>query len=282
MTENARTIVVPLDGSALAEAAVPVAAWLAQATGAGVRFVHVIDDDRLADTPQEVTLARDRFATYSKGLGELLGIPTSTTEVLSGDAADQLLRAAEGASFVVIATHGRGGFRASLVGSVADKVVRGAKAPVFLVPGAPSIGVPAKGKPFVVGLDGSPEAERSLALARELATATGAKLALVRAFSIPPPVGIEFSYYPPDIITSLQDAATEYMRAVIQPGESERVVQGDAATVIQDAAKELDAGLVVLTSGGKGLAKRLAFGSVTDRVMHAIDRTLLIVPPPRG
>lgn len=282
MTENARTIVVPLDGSALAEAAVPVAAWLAQATGAGVRFVHVIDDDRLADTPQEVTLARDRFATYSKGLGELSGIPTSTTEVLSGDAADQLLRAAEGASFVVIATHGRGGFRASLVGSVADKVVRGAKAPVFLVPGAPSIGVPAKGKPFVVGLDGSPEAERSLALARELATATGAKLALVRAFSIPPPVGIEFSYYPPDIITSLQDAATEYMRAVIQPGESERVVQGDAATVIQDAAKELDAGLVVLTSGGKGLAKRLAFGSVTDRVMHAIDRTLLIVPPPRG
>ncbi|MEP7215118.1 MAG: universal stress protein [Anaerolineaceae bacterium] len=281
MTENARTIVVPLDGSTVSEAAVPVAAWLAKATGAAVRFVHVIDDDRLADTPQEITLAKDRFATYSRGLAERAGVAESTTDVLSGDAAAQLLRAAEGAAFVVIASHGRGGFRASLVGSVADKVVRGTPVPVFLVPGAPASGAPARGKPFVVGLDGSPEAERSLALARELAAATGAKLALVRAFSIPPPVGIEFSYYPPDVITSLQDSATEYMRAMVQPGESERVVQGDAATAIQDAAKELDAGLVVLTSGGKGLAKRLAFGSVTDRVMHAIERTLLIVPPKR-
>jgi len=282
MTQNARTIVVPLDGSAVAEAALPVAAWLAKATGADVRFVHVIDDERLADTPQEITLANDRFATYSKGLAERAGVATSTIEVLTGDAAAQLLHAAEGAAFVVIASHGRGGFRASLVGSVADKVVRGAIVPVFLVPGAPSTGAPAEGKPFVVGLDGSPEAERSLALARELAKATGASLALVRAFSIPPPVGIEFSYYPPDIITSLQDAASEYMRGVAQPGESERVVQGDAATAIQDAAKELDAGLVVLTSGGKGLAKRLAFGSVTDRVMHSMDRTLLIVPPKRS
>jgi len=100
-------------------------------------------------------------------------------------------------------------------------------------------------------------------------------LTLVRAFTLPPPVGIEISYHSPDLITSLQEAATEYMRSVVQPGESERLVQSDAATAIVEAAKELDAGLAVLTSGGKGLA----FGSVTDRVMHAIDRTLLVVPP---
>lgn len=278
MTENAGTIIVPLDGSALAETALSVAAWLSKATGAGVRFVHVIDDDRLADMPQEINLAKDRFATYSKRLGERAGLPTSTSEVLTGDAADQLLRATEGTRFVVIASHGRGGFRAAFVGSVADKVVRGATGPVFLVPGGHPPVTP-EGKPFVVGLDGSPQAERSLPLARELAAASGAMLTLVRAFTLPPPVGIEISYHSPDLITSLQEAATEYMRSVVQPGESERLVQSDAATAIVEAAKELDAGLAVLTSGGKGLAKRLTFGSVTDRVMHAIDRTLLVVPP---
>ena len=281
MTENTGAIIVPLDGSALAEAAVPVAAWLSKATGGAVRFVHVIDDDRLADTPQEITLASDRFATYSTGLAERAGLAGSTSEVLTGDPAGQLVRAAEGARFVVIASHGRGGFRATFIGSVADKVVRGAAVPVFLVPGVESAGAPAKDKPFVVGLDGSPQGELGLAVARELAAATGARLSLVRSFTLPPPVGVEFSAYSPDLIASLQDAATEYMRATVKPGESERIVQGDAATAILETAKELDAGLVVLTSGGKGLAKRLAFGSVTDRVMHATDRTLLVVPAQR-
>ncbi len=278
MTQPTGTILVPLDGSALAEKALPVAAWLAKATGAAVRFVHVIDDDRMADTPQEIALAKDRFTNYTKGLAERAGLTAFASEVLAGDASDHLLEAADSARFVVIATHGRGGFRAALVGSVADKVVRGATVPVFLVPGESSTGAPEKGKPFVVGLDGSSQAEFSLPLARELAAATGAPLTLVRAFTLPPPVGIEFSTYSPDLITSLQDAATEYMKGVVKPGESERLVQSDAATAIVEAAKELDAGLVVLTSGGKGLAKRLAFGSVTDRVMHSIDRTLLVVP----
>lgn len=275
-------ILVPLDGSALAEKALPLAAWLAKAISAPVRFVHVIDDDRMADTPQEVTLAKDRFATYSTGLAERAGVATSTSEVLAGDPADQLLRASEGSRYVVIATHGKGGFRATLIGSVADKVVRGATVPTFLVHGAESGGAPTKDKPFLVGLDGSPQAEAGLAVARELAAASGASLTLLRAFTMPTTsVGMEFSAYSPDLLTSLQDAATEYLRGVVKPGESERLVQSDAATAIIEAAKELDAGLVVLTSGGKGLAKRLAFGSVTDRVMHAIDRTLLVVPQQR-
>lgn len=282
MTDNAETILVPLDGSALAESAVPVAAWLSKSVaGTTVRFVHVIDDERLANTPQEVTLAKDRFSTYTKGLAEAAGIANPSSEVLHGDAAAEILTAALGARFVVIASHGRGGFRASLLGSVADKVVRGATVPTFLVRGQTSTGAPGKDQPILVGLDGSPHAERGLALAREIAAASGAPLTLVRAFALPPAIGVEFSTYPPDLMTSLQEAASEYLHAVARPGESERLVQGDAATAIVAAAKEINAGMVVLTAGGKGLARRLAFGSVTDRVMHSIDRLLLIVPHQR-
>lgn len=279
MSDPGGTVLVALDGSHLAERALPAAAWLAGVTGASVRLVHVIDDDRIGHTPAELKTATERFAAYADSLAKANGLPEAATEVLTGDPAGMLIEAGGAAKYVVMATHGRGGFRAAFIGSVADKVVRGASVPVMLVPGNDRFTPPSAARPFVVGLDGSPEAERGLTLARELAAKAGAPLTLVRAFHIPPPAGVEFSYYPPDVLTSLQEAAEEYIRGVAQPGESERLVQGDAATAILETAKELDAGLVVLTSGGKGLAKRLAFGSVTDRVLHAITRPLLVVPP---
>lgn len=278
MTDSAGTILVSLDGSHLAERALPMAAWLAGAMGGKVRLVHVIDDERLADQPGELKTATERFAAYAGGLAKSNGLADAETEVLTGDPASRLLQAAAQCRYVVMATHGRDGFRAAVIGSVTDKVVRGTPIPIFLVPGTERFAPPSADKPFVVGLDGSSEAERGLALARELAAKSGAKLTLVRAFHIPPPAGVEFSYYPPDVLTSLQDAAEEYIRGVAKPGEGERLVQGDAATAILETAKEVDAALVVLTSGGKGLARRLAFGSVTDRVLHAIDRPLLVVP----
>lgn len=281
MSGSNGTILVSLDGSHLAERALPIAAWLQKAMGGSVRFVHVIDDDAITETPGELKTASERFAAYAGGLAKTNAIAESTTDVLTGDPATQILRAAADARFVVMATHGRGGFRAMVIGSVADKVVRGGTTPMFLAPGTGRFAAPAAGKPFLVGLDGSPEAELGLSLARDIAAKTGASLTLVRAFHIPPPAGVEFSYYPPDVLTSLQEAAEEYIRSVAKPGEGERLVQGDAATAILEASKELDASLIVLTSAGKGLAKRLAFGSVTDRVLHATDRPLLVAPAKR-
>ena len=278
MSAATGTILVSLDGSHLAEGALSMAAWWQKAMVGGVRLVHVVDDDSNAEKADELRLAKQRFAGYAEGVAKSSGLANVTTDVLVGDPASQLLRAATEARFMVMATHGRGGMKAMVIGSVADKVVRGATVPLFMIPGAEPFSAPAAGKPFVVGLDGSPAAEQGLALAREVAAKTGATLLLVRAFHIPPPAGVEFSYYPPDVLTSLQEAAEEYIRSVAKPGEGERLVQGDAATAILEAAKQQDASMIVLTSGGKGLAKRLAFGSVTDRVLHATDRPLLVVP----
>ena len=55
-------------------------------------------------------------------------------------------------------------------------------------------------------------------------------------------------------------------------------MQGDAATAGRDAAEQHNAGLIVLTSTGKGLAKRVALGSTTDRVVHSTKRSVLVVP----
>ena len=276
------TILVSLDGSTLAENAIPAAAWLANTTGASVRILHVIDADDHAPKESDVAAARERFAAYAGGLATKHGLANATTEVLTGDPAAVLLKAAGESAYMVMATHGRGGFRATMIGSVTDKVVRGSTVPMLLVPGAKAaFEAPSANRPILVGLDGSPEAERGLAVARDLAARGKSAVTLVRAFHIPPPAGVEFAYYPPDILTSLQTAAEEYIRGIAKPGEGERLIQGDAATAVLDTAKAVNAGLVVLTASGKGLAKRVAFGSVTDRVLHAIDRPLMVIPPKR-
>ncbi len=91
-------------------------------------------------------------------------------------------------------------------------------------------------------------------------------------------MGIEFAYYPADLLTTMRAAAQEYLAGIAQAGERTALIQGSPAGAIEQAATDANAGLVVMTSHGKGLAARLALGSTTDRVLHAMHRPLLIVP----
>ncbi len=270
-----KPILVPLDGSKIAEHALPDAAWLSKATGAAIRFIHVVE---LNVDESQVAAAAETFRAYTKEVAAEHGLANTTCDVVSGAPADEILAASADASAIVIATRGRGGFKAMVVGSVADKVIRGAEVPVLAEPGAEKPEAPGGGRPILVGLDGSEEGERGLTVARELGAKTNLPLVLVRAFSIPPPAGIEFSYYPADLASTLEDAAKEYLQATAKPGEKALIMQGDAAGSILDVAEQENASLIVLSSSGKGLAKRIALGSTTDRVIHGTKRAVLVVP----
>ena len=91
-------------------------------------------------------------------------------------------------------------------------------------------------------------------------------------------MGIEFAAYPADLFSSLEQAAQEYLNQVAKPGEQTMLMQGDATSAILEAAENVDAGLIVLTSTGKGLTKRIALGSTTDRVIHGTARAVLVLP----
>lgn len=270
-----KPILVPLDGSKIAEHALPDAAWLSKATGAAIRFIHVVE---LNVDDSQVAAAAETFRAYTKEVAAEHGLANTTCDVVAGAPADEILKASADASTIVIATRGRGGFKAMVVGSVADKVIRGAEVPVLAEPGAEKPVPPGGGRPILVGLDGSEEGERGLGMARELAAKTNLPIVLVRAFSIPPPAGIEFSYYPADLASTLEDAAKEYLRVTAKPGEKALIMQGDAAGSILDVAEQENASLIVLSSSGKGLAKRIALGSTTDRVIHGTSRPVLVVP----
>jgi nucleotide-binding universal stress UspA family protein len=268
-------ILIPLDGSSLAEHALVDAGWLRRVTDLPVRLIYVMEHD---GTPQQRQEAARRFREYAKAQAEKYDLGEVECDVIVGPPAKEILQAAETASYIVIATHGRGGFKAMVLGSVADKVIRGAKVPVLAEPGMEEPIPPGEGRPILVALDGSEEAERGLKIARELGRKAGLPLILLRAYSVPPPAGIEFSYYPTDLMATLEAAAREYLEATAQPGERTVLVQGDAASAILDLAERENTSLVVVTSTGKGFAKRLALGSTTDRVVHGTRRAVLVVP----
>jgi len=270
---DTRPILVPLDGSKLSEYALPIGAWYSKATGAPLKFLHVVDNGR-ADAK-----AAENFQTYAAELAGRVGISMPETMVLAGNAAEQILNASVSASAIALASHGRGGFRAMIRGSVADKVFRGASVPVLVEPGTDVPAAEPTGETILVGLDGSEAAERGLATARELAKVAGVSVTLLHTYSMPPAAGIEFAAFPADYAPQIEEAAQSYVTLTALPGEQTIVRMGDPTTAILEAADETDAILVVLTKSGKGTAARFTLGSTTDRVIHGTERPVLVIPP---
>ncbi|HEY7033131.1 MAG TPA: universal stress protein [Thermomicrobiales bacterium] len=142
-----RRIVVPLDGSGLAEVALPQASELARLTGAPVHLLRVVDFTRL-----------ERYGPYALALEYAAAEPVLTderaeakaylqdvqaqldgeglradAEIRQGRVAREIVAALKPGDLVVIASHGRGGLSRWLLGSVAEDVVRHAAVPVLLV-----------------------------------------------------------------------------------------------------------------------------------------------------
>ncbi len=280
-TPSTRPIVVTLDGSKNAENAIPYASAIAKASGSPVHFVHVLDDDA-ARAAGDMEKARDLFATYVDGLAKsgLDDGVSHTVATLRGSAAKTILEYAADARMIVIASHGLGGLKATIIGSVTDKVVRGTTVPVLMVPANEEKPLTPTTGTVLVALDGSEESEVGLAAGREFAKWFSAPVALVRSYTMPASVGVEFAYYPPDLLTQFEEAAKEYLATTATADEKTYLVNGPAAPSIEQAAEEVDAQVVVVASHGKGFAARIALGSTTDRLLHSLKRPLLVVPIP--
>jgi nucleotide-binding universal stress UspA family protein len=145
---NFREILLPLDGSPLAEAAIAPAAALARLWDAEISLVQIVQPVALtADPPlafpteiddQVTAIRREAAQDYLRDVAERLreqGVRASGVAFLGGGVAETLLHLArpERVALVAMATHGRGGVRRFLLGSVADKVVRGAEVPVLVI-----------------------------------------------------------------------------------------------------------------------------------------------------
>ena len=145
-------ILVPLDGSKVGEAALPVidklCDKLASGTKVEITLLGVITLLRhwvvvgeasapVSYTEDELSLIKQRVMDYLKTTAELVtckGVVVNTV-VRSGNAAEEILKGAEElkADLIAMSTHGRSGLRRLAFGSITDKVLHGTSIPVLMV-----------------------------------------------------------------------------------------------------------------------------------------------------
>ena len=152
-----RRIVVPLDGSSLAEAVLPHATAIAESFKAELHLVQVVreardlvnlgvldpvsmgsvavpDMETLASAVQAQAQHTERYLEEQAAAPRSKGIKV-VTAVLLGDPSTQIVKYAQdkGMDLVAISTHGRSGISRMVFGSVAERVVRQGTVPVLLI-----------------------------------------------------------------------------------------------------------------------------------------------------
>ncbi|HXX93869.1 MAG TPA: universal stress protein [Planctomycetota bacterium] len=128
-----RRIIVPVDGSKLAEAVVPWAKKLAQFLKARLVFLHVYSTGSRgisARTEETFDLLRKRMIYQVARLKEQ-GVK-AMFKLQRGDAADRILKFADRDDLVLTTTHGFGGFKRWVFGSVAEKLIHEAQIPILV------------------------------------------------------------------------------------------------------------------------------------------------------
>lgn len=153
LTSAPSLVMVPLDGSEMAERALPYGEELARRLGVPINLVHVLPENLKIKIGNRTTSMWDRewevagqldvvTEGYVAGIGRRLGKEglLAGWEVPKGDPGQTITEYAHSdpGTIVVIATHGRSGVRRAAIGSVAEKVVRGTHAPVLVVGSASS------------------------------------------------------------------------------------------------------------------------------------------------
>jgi nucleotide-binding universal stress UspA family protein len=285
------TILVPLDGSALAERALPVAEGMARAMHAHLilaRSTHASTFPGVDPTDGEVG-AISKAQAYLEVRASLVlraGL-TVETAVLYGEAASTLTEEIHirRADLVVMATHGRSGPDRWVHGSVAETVLRRSPVPVVVIPPRAPHAWPIDRSPSIlVPLDTSELSEASLGPTTALAAGLGARLVLLQVEQ-PPPAGAygEPTVYPVFDPRAEVEAAKRHLAGVAAHLRScvrdVRVEYGQPVPTIIRVADEEHVDLIAMATHGRTGLARLVLGSVATGVLQQASLPLVLIRP---
>ena len=301
-----RKLLVPLDGSALSERALPYAAELARAAGASLTLVRTADVHPRLHLGLAHLLPEDPLSYLNMHADPLrtCGVVVDAA-VAPGEPPRALMSEIERRQpdLVVMSTHARSGFDRLVHGSVTDTVVSHVGCPVMLVPAQAGSGASAAprlaAKRVVVPLDGSRFSEAALPVAVDLARALGSEVLLVQAIIPLYPLPTDLELLTPSILDQEQsladteDAVADYLDGLAyRLSVSERGLRvtalagtGQLTEVIRELSNTAQGhvnssiGLVVMATHGRiGLARAI-LGGEADAVVRADDLPVVLVHP---
>jgi nucleotide-binding universal stress UspA family protein len=294
-----RHLLVPLDGSKVAEGVLPAVAALARHVNARTTLLHVIERDAPHAVHGDAHITDGAEAErYLRGCAERA---FSGTEVVSRHVhvraesnvaqsiADHVVEL--GADLVVLCTHGSRGLRHRLFGSVAQAVAGAGAGPVLLIPpeGTSKAWWPVRR--ILVAVDGRPEHARAVPVAVECASACGASLRLLWVVptlgTLTPEHAASGQRFPGTTAALLElereEADTAAREELARAGGKDldtsiAVVRGDPIKEIRKAADAFTADLVVVGTHGRSGFDAVASGSVAPRIAGRAKWPILLVP----
>jgi len=295
-------ILVPLDGTHLAEAALAPAAQLAARLDAAITLVHIIEKS----APVEVH--GDRHLTDVEGAGRYLAQIAQRpflaalrveTHVHSAEVSDVARSIAEheaelAPDLIVMAAHGKRDARQLIVGTIAQQVIALGRTPVLVIRPSDAGGqlfTPGGTGLVLVPIDRSAEHEGALPVAAELAAAFGLRLHLLM---VVPKVGdlrgsesAAALVSPNAMRLRLQmdsEGADEYLKTIaaksIAAGTAvtTEMTRGDVPGAIVETARQLIAELIVMGTHGKAGSEAFWSESVAASVATRTELPVLLVP----
>lgn len=292
-----KKILAPTDFSDFSLAGVRYAMALAKELPAKLSLVAVVEPPVTFGGFEGVLIARSdteivelekrRLARLAKELSR--GAPSVSKFVRCGKPFREIVTLAREEEFdlVVLATHGRTGFKRALVGSTAEWVVRHAPCPVLTVP--PQIAKRKSGTSWATGLrkvlvpiDFSETSTKALPYASELARALRAEVTLIHVTE--PPPASEFAYpMSAEMEKQVRKSAEELLLRVQREAfeeaiETEAIVRSGAPyQEIVRAAARLESDLIILTTHGHTGFNRALLGSTAERVVRHSPCPALVV-----
>jgi nucleotide-binding universal stress UspA family protein len=294
-----KRILVPLDGSDLAEQSLPYARAIG-GSDAELILVHAVPPleaehdwflGRVYATVDEVQerAKADAHEWMLRAAHRWLGeYPNVAVEILDGEPVETIVQIAarHRADLIVLASHGRGTTGRFVFGSVADRVAQLSPVPILIVrphDAVADVG-PVRFKRVLLPLDGSELAKTALPIGATLARAMNVPVVLIQAIDILLRVAPYPGAYapPPDLIQEAEARAADSLAESVSllNGAGVRTVVelrvGQAFDTIAGIATPGD--IVVMASHGRGGIRRWLLGSVAEKLIRSGPVPVMIVP----
>lgn len=287
-------ILIAVDGSEGARVATAHALALADAAGATVDVVHVLDrglSSLFSTTDEETVRERGREILADAEAQATDAERSVETHLVEGTPHDAILEfaAEHGTDLVVMGRHGPTDVRERVLGSTTDKVLRQGSIPVLTtsyddVTDVDGVSVGS----LLVPTDGSEEAEAAAPTAATLASQFDATVDVVKVIDLLVEAGpFDAGGVSQEFIEKLEANATEATERIAERvhetapdvSVSTTVTRGRPHEELSEYVDANDIDMVVMGSHGHSGVGESLLGSVTSRVLRLVDVPVLVVPP---
>ncbi len=285
-------VLVPLDGSDLAQQALPYAETIALRKKSEVALLSVINTDF---EHREERLHKSHLDLTAKRL-QAQGIHVST-EIVHGHVAEEIIEYAanHNINIIIISTHGYSGVKRWMLGSVAQKVLYSSRTPVLLIKSQAPSQQKAYLNKILVPLDGSPFSEAIFPYLERLTIGTDTVVTLLEVVESPivpsygtRPINPTWEKYRDSTWAELQQQAEQNLQNVQNKLKDKgisaniKVVKaeiGEVATTIMQIAQNEKMDMIAIATHGRTGVSRWMYGNIANKLVDESIQPLLLVRP---